>query len=81
MIPSGVVLTGGSANLADAAEAVQLVTGLTARIGIPNFENDSLRKPEYAGVVGLMTAAITDAPPVVLRPRGYIANLKDLFRF
>ncbi len=81
MIPSGVVLTGGSANLADAAEAVQLVTGLTARIGIPNFENDSLRKPEYAGVVGLMTAAITDAPPIVRRPRGFIANLKDLFRF
>jgi cell division ATPase FtsA len=80
MIPSGVILTGGSANLADAAEAVQHVTGLSARVGIPNFENESLRKPEYAGVVGLMTAAITDAPPPVRRPRGFLAQLKELFR-
>ena len=80
MIPSGVILTGGSANLADAAEAVQQVTGLSARVGVPNFENESLRKPEYAGVVGLMTAAITDAPPPVRRPRGFLAQLKELFR-
>jgi cell division protein FtsA len=81
MIPSGVILTGGSANLADAAEAVQLVTGVSARVGVPDFENESLRKPEYAGVVGLMTAALADAPPVVVRPRGFLAQLKALFRF
>jgi cell division protein FtsA len=80
MLPSGVILTGGSANLADAAEAVQLVTGLSARVGVPNFEIESLRKPEYAGVVGLMTAAIADAPPPVRRPRGFLAQLKELFR-
>ncbi len=81
MIPSGVILTGGSANLADAAEAVQLVTGVSARVGVPDFENESLRKPEYAGVVGLMTAALADAPPAVARPRGFLAQLKALFRF
>ena len=81
MIPAGVILTGGSANLADACEAAQLVTGLTARVGVPNFENESLRKPEYAGVVGLMTAALADAPAVPRRPRGLLAQLKDLFRF
>ena len=80
MIPSGVILTGGSASLADAADAVQVVMGLSARVGIPNFENESLRKPEYAGVVGLMTAAITDAPPPVRRPRGFLAQLKEIFR-
>jgi len=80
MIPSGVILTGGSASLTDASEAVQVVMGLSARVGIPNFENESLRKPEYAGVVGLMTAAITDAPPPVRRPRGFLAQLKELFR-
>lgn len=80
MLPSGVILTGGSANLADAAEAVQLVTGLSARVGVPNFEIESLRKPEYAGVVGLMTAAIADAPPPARRPRGFLAQLKELFR-
>ena len=56
------------------------MTGLTARVGVPNFENESLRKPEYAGVVGLMTAAITDAPPPARRPRGFLAQLKELFR-
>ena len=81
MIPSGVILTGGSANLADAAEAVQLVTGASARVGVPDFENESLRKPEYAGVVCLMTAALADAPPAVARPRGFLAQLKALFRF
>jgi hypothetical protein len=48
---------------------------------VPDFENESLRKPEYAGVVGLMTAALADAPPVVVRPRGFLAQLKALFRF
>jgi cell division protein FtsA len=81
MVPSGVILTGGSANLADAGEAVQLVTGLSSRVGLPNFENESLRKPEYAGVVGLMTAAIADAPPTPRRPRGLMAQFKELFRF
>jgi len=81
MVPSGVILTGGSANLADAVEAVQLVTGLSARVGLPNFDNESLRKPEYAGVVGLMTAAIADAPPPPRRPRGLMSQLKELFRF
>jgi hypothetical protein len=31
-------------------------------------------------VVGLMTAAITDAPPPVRRPRGLLDQLKELFR-
>lgn len=81
MLPSGVILTGGSANMADAGEAVQVVMGLPARVGIPQFENEALRKPEYAGVVGLMAAAIIDAPPVGRRPRGFLATLKELFRF
>ncbi len=80
-LPAGIILTGGSANLADAAEAVHAIMQLPTRIGVPTFENDSLRKPEYAGVVGLMTAAITDSPPPVRRPRGFLASLKDLFRF
>ena len=81
LLPSGVILTGGSANLQDAAEAVQLVLGLPARVGAPVFEVESFRKPEYAGVVGMMTAAITDAPPPARRPRGFLDTLRDLFRF
>lgn len=81
MLPSGVILTGGCANLADAPEAVQSVLGLTARVGVPSFENESFRKPEYAVVVGMMLAAIADAPEPVRRPRGFFAGLKELFRF
>jgi cell division ATPase FtsA len=81
MLPSGVILAGGSANLADACEAVQQALGLTARVGVPDFDSESLRKPEYAGVVGLMRAAITDAPPAVRRPRGLWEQFKALFRF
>lgn len=81
MLPSGVILTGGSANLADACEAVQQSLGLTARVGAPVFDSESLRKPEYAGVVGLMRAAITDAPPAARRPRGLWDQIRALFRF
>lgn len=81
LLPSGVILTGGCANLLDAPEAVQTVMGLTARVGVPSFENESFRKPEYAVVVGMMLAAIADAPPPVRRPRGFLATVRELFRF
>ncbi len=80
-LPSGVILTGGSANLADAAEAAQNVFGVTARVGIPKFDNSSLQKSEYAGVVGMMIAALEDAPPVVRRQKGFMDIVRDLFRF
>ena len=80
-LPSGAILTGGSANLADAAEAGTTVLGLPTRIGIPQFEKETYRKPEYAGVIGMMKAAIEDAPPPVRRPQGAWAWLKDMFRF
>ena len=80
-LPSGAILTGGTANLADAVEATQNVLGLSARVGQTQFDTEALRKPEYAGVVGMMVAAIEDAPPVVRRPRGTFDWLRDLFRF
>lgn len=80
-LPSGIILTGGSANLADAAEAGQNIFGVSTRIGIPKFDNSALQKSEYAGVVGMMIAAIEDAPLVVRRQKGFIDILRDLFRF
>ncbi len=79
-LPSGVVLTGGTANLQDAADGAQLVFGVTSRVGIPSFETDALRKPEYSGVIGMMVAAIQDAPPVLRRPKSLWDNVKELFR-
>ncbi|MEY4033298.1 MAG: hypothetical protein RL492_492 [Verrucomicrobiota bacterium] len=80
-LPSGAILTGGCANLADAAEAGSNVLGLPTRIGVPQFEKETYRKPEYAGVIGMMKAAIEDAPPPARRPQGAWAWLKDMFRF
>ena len=80
-IPSGVIITGGTANLHDATEGVEKVFGLSARVGTPKFENESFRKPQYAGVVGLMTAAIADAPAPKRAPKGFLPWLKSLFRF
>ncbi len=79
-LPSGIVLTGGTANLQDAAEGAQLVFGVSSRVGIPSFETEALRKPEYSGVIGMMVAAIQDAPPVVRRPKSLWDNVKELFR-
>jgi cell division ATPase FtsA len=62
-------------------EAATNVLGLPTRVGIPQFEKETYRKPEYAGVIGMMKAAIEDAPPPVRRPQGALAWLKDMFRF
>jgi len=56
-IPSGVVLTGGSANLLGIAELGSKVTRLPARIGVPiNLYgvSDTLHDPAYATSVGLL---------------------------
>lgn len=79
-LPSGVVLTGGTALLQDAAEGAQLVFGITSRVGVPQFETEALRKPEYSGVIGMMIAAIQDAPPVIRRPKSLWDELRNLFR-
>jgi len=56
-IPSGLVLTGGSANLLGIAELATKVTRLPVRIGVPinlNGVSDALRDPAYATSVGLL---------------------------
>lgn len=80
-LPAGAILTGGAANLAEAAEAGQLALGLPTRVGIPKFETENFRKPEFAVVIGMMKAAIEDAPPAAPRPQGMVAWLRDMFRF
>ncbi len=80
-LPAGAILTGGAANLTDAAEAAQLALGLPTRVGIPPFESENMRKPELAVVIGMMKAAIEDAPPAIARPQGSLAWLRELFRF
>jgi cell division protein FtsA len=56
-LPSGVVLTGGTALLKDITEYAKEYLGLAARIGKTSGYGgvaDDIEKPQYATVVGLM---------------------------
>jgi len=57
IIPSGIVLTGGAANLPGIAELAQEVTRMPVRVGVPVSlygVADSLRDPAYSTSVGLL---------------------------
>jgi len=57
LIPAGLVLTGGGANLPGIAELAQELTRLPARVGIPVSMygvSDTLRDPAFATSVGLL---------------------------
>jgi cell division protein FtsA len=56
-LPSGVVLTGGGANMKHVAEYAKAALGLAARVGKPvgyGGVSDDAEKPEFAAAVGLM---------------------------
>jgi cell division protein FtsA len=59
LIPTGIVLTGGCANIPGIADMAQRITGLPVRVGIPMALNgvsvDALSDPAYATSVGLIT--------------------------
>ncbi len=57
LIPSGLVLTGGGANLVNITGLAEAVTHLPVRIGVPKrFDgvSDSLQDPAYSTAVGLL---------------------------
>lgn len=61
---SGVVLTGGSANLSGIVEAAEQILGLPVRIGEPQGVSgltDLVRDPEYATAVGLIRYALEES--------------------
>lgn len=56
-LPSGVILTGGGANLKHVTEYAKQALGLAAKVGIPQGYggvSDDAEKPEFAAAVGLM---------------------------
>lgn len=61
-LPSGVVLTGGTAKLKGIAEFAKKELGLAAKIGTPKGYGgvaDNIEGPEYATVIGLMLIDVT----------------------
>jgi cell division protein FtsA len=87
LIPSGIVLTGGSAKLAGLAELGRQVTRLPVRIGTPqNLYGvaDVLRDPAYATGVGLLLWKGKKAGIQSWRPRSglrrFVSQIFRLFR-
>ena len=63
ILSAGLVLTGGTANLAGIAQLTEQVTGLPARVGVPrNIQGlvDTLVDPAYAASVGLLQWAVRE---------------------
>jgi cell division protein FtsA len=65
MLTSGVVLTGGSANLPGIAQVAEHVFNLPVRVGVPAGIGgllDLIKGPEYSGAVGLVLHGATQGP-------------------
>ena len=63
ILSAGLVLTGGTANLAGIAELAEQVTGLPTRVGAPrNLQGlvDTLSDPAYAASVGVLQWAVRE---------------------
>ena len=73
ILSAGLVLTGGSANLAGIAELAEQVTGLPARVGAPHGLQglvDTLSDPAYASSVGVLQWQYESWSPVCGRRSG-----------
>jgi len=88
LIPSGLVLTGGGANLPGIVELAETVTHLPVRIGAPvrlDGVSDILQDPAYATGVGLLlwqpkNKARQDWRPRERGLRRFVARIFQLFR-
>ncbi|MBI2853050.1 MAG: cell division protein FtsA [Chloroflexi bacterium] len=85
IIPSGIVLTGGSSNLPGLAEMAEEVTRLPVRIGSPVSlvgVADSLRDPAYSTGVGLLLWKMRNKGTKTWKPESGLRRLfSQLFRF
>jgi cell division protein FtsA len=83
VLPSGLVLTGGSANLLGIAELGSRITRLPVRIGVPNHLGgvaDRLRDPAYATSVGLLLWRGRSGSVRSWQPKGVGRVLSGVFR-
>jgi cell division protein FtsA len=85
IIPSGIVLTGGAANLPGIAELAQEVTRMPVRVGVPVSlygVSDSLRDPAYATSVGLLLWKMKNRGTQTWKPEtGLRRFFSQIFRF
>lgn len=82
-LPSGVVLTGGTAKLKQIADYAKEQLGLAARVGMPTGFGgvaDNVNGPEYATAVGLMLidAESSNSPQKGRANHGHGRDIKDM---
>ncbi len=90
LIPAGIVLTGGTANLPGIAEMAQSVAHLPVRIGVPptlnGVSNALLNDPAYAASVGLILWKMkndnigTNNQKWTNESNGFAGRLSSIFR-
>ena len=89
MLPAGIVLTGGAAQLAGTAELAREVLGMPVRVAAPAGIGglvDTLLTPAYATAVGLLTwgaGALADGEPLRYESApasGGLGRLRDALR-
>ncbi|MDD4985090.1 MAG: cell division protein FtsA [Dehalococcoidales bacterium] len=87
LVSSGIVLTGGSANLPGISELATQVTKLPVRVGIPHnlySISESLGNPAYATSVGLLLWKLrnedTTNLPEMAGFRNFVSHVSRIFR-
>jgi cell division protein FtsA len=83
VLPAGLVLTGGSANLLGIAELGSRITRLPVRVGVPNHlsgVSDMLHDPAYSTSVGLLLWRGRNRNAKNWRPKGVSRALAGVFR-
>lgn len=89
LIPAGIIVTGGGANMPGIVELTQSITRLPVRIGIPpalnGVSNSLLNDPAYSTSVGLVLWKMKNenSQKWVEKPtglRGFLASIFRLFR-
>jgi len=89
LIPAGIVITGGGANIPGIVEMTQAITRVPVRVGIPpalnGVSNALLNNPAYATSVGLVLWKMKNDSSSSQRwasakPTGFRSFLSSLFR-
>ena len=87
LVPAGLVLTGGTANLAGIEALGRDILRLPVRVGVPTPMSgitDVLRDPAYATSVGLLLWGVKNEGRQMWKSRGlfgrFISRIKNLFR-
>ena len=82
LVPSGLVLTGGSSNLSGIDVLGRDILGLPVRIGTPTKIygiSDTLRDPAYATSVGLLLWGAKNEGKQIWKSRGFGSGLRRFF--